>query len=349
MNNIFFNSFYDTEALPKWNFEVSFIFYNNAGALAYDSAEESYTKNAVYSELLSQAVTNIKLPEMKVENLVTYLPGFHFAYPAKPGLNGELQITFNDDMRLTIRKIADYLMQYHYNPRYQQQPYFDTGTDTYLSIAHMVCGDMVKNFVIPPKFDIYVRIYDQSNEFVQKIVYKNCFVKSIAGIDLDYSSEELVNTQITVSYPYFKVLDEDTEANTDYNNESNGMTTELENSVEGDKVPSENTDTADTSTNETEGPKETETTEKKTLEQPEEDKATTTTETPVNENNGEDESSQSTKTSSTDATQENQETDQNAKGDAGSNVTDDVAGNPTAEATAKALEEEQPDNDYQGR
>lgn len=238
MNSIFSNSFYDNEALPKWNFDVNFIFYNS-DALAYTSTEDSYSKNAVYSEILSEAVTNIKIPEMKVDALVTYLPGFHFAYPAKPGLNGEMQITFNDDYRLTIRKIADYLMQYYYNPRYQQQPYFDQGTSTYTSLAHLVCGDLAKNFVIQPKFDIYVRIYNHKNDFVQKVVYKNCFVKSIGGFDLDYSSEELVNTQITVSYPYFKVLDTDEEAN-DYEVISSGMTNELENTVESDEVNPEN-------------------------------------------------------------------------------------------------------------
>lgn len=206
-NNIFFNEFYDEPALPRWNFDVAFIFHDANSN--YESSESTYAKNITYSELLSKAVTNIKLPEMKIEKLVTYLPGFHFAFPGKPGLNGEISIKFNDDLSLTIRKIADYLLQYNYNPRYQQHDSFDSGTDNYLSIAHTVVKDTAKNFVIAPKFDIYIRIYNVYNEFIQKVIYKNCFVKSIGNIELDYAGEDIVSTSITVSYPYFKVLNPD--------------------------------------------------------------------------------------------------------------------------------------------
>ena len=203
--NIMFNDFYEENAMPKWYFDVAFLFHDNAGA-GFDTSESQYSKNYLYSELLSKAVTNIKMPELRNDKLVTYLPGFHFAYPGKPGLNGELSLVFNDDSHLTIRRIANYLQQYNYNPRYQQHDFFDEGADNYLSLVHTVIGDVGKPFIISPKFDIYVRIYDCFGKFVQKIVYKNCFVKTIGSLDLDYSSEEIVTTQVSICYPYFKVL-----------------------------------------------------------------------------------------------------------------------------------------------
>lgn len=205
MSNIFFNRFYNADAMPKWNFDVAFIFHDVA-ADTLESAEQQVASNAMYSEVLSRAVTNIKMPELSVEMLATYLPGLHFSFPAKPTLNGELQIRCADDSKLTIRRIADYLLQYNYNPRYQQQDYFDSGTTNYVSPAHTVLLNIGKDIVISPKFDVYVRLSNGTGDYILRVIYKNCFVKSVGSVELDYSSSELVETTFTVSYPYFKVL-----------------------------------------------------------------------------------------------------------------------------------------------
>ena len=206
ITNIFKNSFYaDTAALPKWNFDVSFIFHET-DADTKESSEDAHARCAEYGEFLSSAVNTVKIPDHKIETLLTYLPGLQYAFPSKPGLNGEITLTFNDDANLTIRQIADYLMQYNYNPRYQQHKCFDDGTETYVSIAHQLLADLGKNYIIAPKFDILVRIYNSENEYLQKVIYKNCFVKSLGGLNLDYASEEVVTTTVTISYPYFKVL-----------------------------------------------------------------------------------------------------------------------------------------------
>ncbi len=197
VSHIVLNDFYSREALPKWNFDVAFAFY-----IGTETGTDENRIAGEYSKLLTKSVTDIKFPGTRIEKLLTYLPGMMFGYPGKPNLNGELTLTFNDDVDLTIRRIVNYLLQENYNPRYQQHEILDDGTDGYISKEHITEEHENKKF-----FDIYVRIRNTNGECVQKVVYKNCFVKSLGGLTLDYSGEELIRTTATFSYPYFKVLE----------------------------------------------------------------------------------------------------------------------------------------------
>ena len=87
-------------------------------------------------EILTKALTDIKLPEVKVDNFDTYFPGLKFSYPGLPTVNGIMDIKFNDDQHFTVRKILDRFMQYNYNPRFGFNDTYDTGHETYISEEH---------------------------------------------------------------------------------------------------------------------------------------------------------------------------------------------------------------------
>lgn len=198
-NHILLNDFYSLPAIPKWSFDVEFVFRVKTSD---DSSNSSNSKKSVdsYKDLLSKSIIDIKFPGTRIEKLLTYMPGMQFAYPGKSSVNGELVLTFNDDDKLTIRRLTNYLMQMNYNPRYQQQDVLDSGTDGYESLYEL--GNSTEDL-----FDIYLKILDGNGRCVQQAVFKCCFVKSLGAVDLNYSSEDILKTTVTISYPYFKILE----------------------------------------------------------------------------------------------------------------------------------------------
>jgi len=219
MNNIFKNSFYESKPMVKWNFQVNFVFHDNEEEKNLDQSNAS--KNVELCEILTKALTNIKLPEVKVDNFDTYFPGLKFSYPGLPTVNGIIDIKFNDDQHFTVRKILDRFMQYNYNPRFGFNDTYDTGHETYISEVHK--NDLVagSTYSVTPRFDIYVRFFNLDGAYVQKLVFKCCFVSAITGQDLSYDSEEVVDVTASIVYPYLKVLDIDPDEAVAYEMEFN--------------------------------------------------------------------------------------------------------------------------------
>lgn len=181
-DHIFQNAFYETPPLPTWSYEVFFLF-NQADQNSKDRAE-----------LLASAVQSVTIPGQKVETLDVYFAGFKKGYQAKPTMNGQIQMKFNDNDELDVRRCLEELFQFTFNP--------DIGPDDTNEVGSS------KNF----SFDMIVRLINPYNDTVAGMCkYYGCFIQSISDLNLDYKGDDVIDVTATIDYKYFKVVPWNTE------------------------------------------------------------------------------------------------------------------------------------------
>lgn len=196
--HIFQNSFYKKDPLPTWSWEVYFDFGQ------FLSWDRNGTFTRMGSFLLPSSIKNIKIPDLKVETLDVYYPGYKVGHPSKPTMNGQMTLEFYDNDKLEVRKALETLQQLNYNP-YIGNPLAPTGDLEKI--------DVVKNDLTT--FNIIVKLLNPvTNKVIGQCKYYSCFVQSVSDLSLDYSGNDALNVSAVIDYKYFKTITWDTEENT---------------------------------------------------------------------------------------------------------------------------------------
>lgn len=171
--NIFKNSFYNSDPMPTWSWEIYF---------------DTPLAASGYLDDVCKAVQDVKIPGFKVETLDIYFAGFKKGYQAKPTMNGQLTIKFADDENLAVRKVLETLFSLNFNP--------DAGKIT-------VKTDFEKSFT----FNLIVKMLDPiSGSIIGVCKYYDCFIQAISDLNLDYKGNDMIDISATIDYKYFKVV-----------------------------------------------------------------------------------------------------------------------------------------------
>lgn len=228
INNIFHNSHYQDDPVPAWSFSVDFV------PLCMSDKRFKQIYSFEDSKTLTKAVLNITANEKTINTQsINYLGLQHPFFTKLAQSHGDLKITFAEDELFTISTIlnnvlnyASYLSSFPTNNVYEviqgdwsdrviAHAASDTVSPKYrlnatdLSIADQNTAALVHNYKFV--FDILLKIYKPSNAHafadesaVPGFVYHfhNCWLKNIAGIELNYDDDSPIDRPVIFSYQY---------------------------------------------------------------------------------------------------------------------------------------------------
>lgn len=228
INHIFHNSHYQDDPVPAWSFSVDFV--------PLCMSDKRFTNLYTFedSKTLTKAVLNITANEKTVNTqTINYLGLQHPFFTKLSQSHGDLKITFAEDEMFSIStilknvlKYASYLTNFPTNKVYELKK----GDWEDEIIAHAASDDIspkyrlnATNLTITDKntaalvhdfkfvFDILLKIYKAENAHIfadeaapPGFVYHfhKCWLKNIAGIELNYDDDKPIDRPAIFSYQY---------------------------------------------------------------------------------------------------------------------------------------------------
>ena len=228
INHIFHNDYYSEDPVPAWAFSVDFI------PLCSDDVQFNKLFTLDDSRTLTKAVLKITANEKTINTQsINYLGMQHPFFTKLQQSHGDLQITFAEDETFTITNILKTVLKYaSYLPNFPTNKVYEmkkgnwgydvvahTADDNYspqyrLNATDMgVDDDKLSSLVHPNKFvfDIILKMYRAVNThiFADDIApptfvyhFHKCWLKNIAGIELNYDNDKMIDRSVVFSYQY---------------------------------------------------------------------------------------------------------------------------------------------------
>lgn len=200
----------ESEPLPEWSFSVDFIpiskYFDNA-------------RLATMFTILTKAVISVTINELKTNTGKLMYAGLQHQFVTNMNTADDLHIRFAENESFTISNILREIYRWcSHDPEFAVYDLSVTHSDdqtepiglpytrnTNPIFDKFVC-DIVVN-VYPPEI---AHAFNNSDEILHPAfvyTYKNCWLKSIAQLALDYDSDEMIDRDAVFTYQY--VMSED--------------------------------------------------------------------------------------------------------------------------------------------
>lgn len=228
INHIFHNSHYQDDPVPAWSFSVDFV--------PLCMSDKRFTNLYTFedSKTLTKAVLNITANEKTINTqTINYLGLQHPFFTKLSQSHGDLKITFAEDEMFSISTILKNVLKYaSYLPNFPTNKVYElkkgdwedeivahAASDnispkyrlnaTNLTITDQNTAALVHDFKFV--FDILLKIYKAENAHIfadeaapPGFVYHfhKCWLKNIAGIELNYDDDKPIDRPAIFSYQY---------------------------------------------------------------------------------------------------------------------------------------------------
>lgn len=201
---------HESEPLPEWSFSVDFVPISSY----FDNA-----RLAVMFTTLTKAVISVTINELKANTSKLMYAGLQHPFVTNMNTAGDLHIKFAENERFTISNILRKIYRWcSHDPEFAVYDLSVTHTDDqtepkgmpYTSNTNPIFDKFVCDIVVnvyPPEI---AHAFNNSDEILHPAfiyTYKNCWLKSIAQLALDYDSDEMIDRDAVFTYQY--VLSED--------------------------------------------------------------------------------------------------------------------------------------------
>ena len=228
INHIFHNNFYQDDPVPAWSFSVDFV--------PLCMKDKRFTKLFTFedSKTLTKAVLNITANEKTINTQsINYLGMQHPFFTKLAQSHGDLKITFAEDELFTISTILKNVLKYaSYLPNFPTNKVYEVREGTWGDqiIAHAASDDIAPRYRLNATnmkvndsnmsalihdykfvFDILLKIYKAENAHIfadeaapPGFVYHfhKCWLKNVAGIELNYDNDKPIDRPVIFSYQY---------------------------------------------------------------------------------------------------------------------------------------------------
>lgn len=228
INHIFHNSHYQDDPVPAWSFSVDFV--------PLCMSDKRFTNLYTFedSKTLTKAVLNITANEKTINTqTINYLGLQHPFFTKLSQSHGDLKITFAEDEMFSISTILKNVLKYaSYLPNFPTNKVYELKKGDWEDeiIAHAASDDIspkyrlnATNLTITDQntaalvhdfkfvFDILLKIYKAENAHIfadeaapPGFVYHfhKCWLKNIAGIELNYDDDKPIDRPAIFSYQY---------------------------------------------------------------------------------------------------------------------------------------------------
>lgn len=228
INHIFHNSHYQDDPVPAWSFSVDFV--------PLCMSDKRFTNLYTFedSKTLTKAVLNITANEKTINTqTINYLGLQHPFFTKLSQSHGDLKITFAEDEMFSISTILKNVLKYaSYLPNFPINKVYELKKGDWEDeiIAHAASDDIspkyrlnATNLTITDQntaalvhdfkfvFDILLKIYKAENAHIfadeaapPGFVYHfhKCWLKNIAGIELNYDDDKPIDRPAIFSYQY---------------------------------------------------------------------------------------------------------------------------------------------------
>ena len=228
INHIFHNSFYQDDPVPAWSFSVDFV--------PLCMKDKRFTKLFSFedSKTLTKAVMNITANEKTINTQsINYLGMQHPFFTKLAQSLGDLKIAFAEDEHFTISTILKNVLKYaSYLPNFPTNKVYEVREGTWGDqiIAHAASDDIAPRYRLNATnmkvndsnmsalihdykfvFDILLKIYKAENAHIfadeaapPGFVYHfhKCWLKNVAGIELNYDNDKPIDRPVIFSYQY---------------------------------------------------------------------------------------------------------------------------------------------------
>ena len=228
INHIFHNSHYQDDPVPAWSFSVDFV--------PLCMSDKRFTNLYTFedSKTLTKAVLNITANEKTINTqTINYLGLQHPFFTKLSQSHGDLKITFAEDEMFSISTILKNVLKYaSYLPNFPTNKVYELKKGDWEDeiIAHAASDDIspkyrlnATNLKITDQntaalvhdfkfvFDILLKIYKAENAHIfadeaapPGFVYHfhKCWLKNIAGIELNYDDDKPIDRPVVFSYQY---------------------------------------------------------------------------------------------------------------------------------------------------
>lgn len=228
INHIFHNSHYQDDPVPAWSFSVDFV--------PLCMSDKRFTNLYTFedSKTLTKAVLNITANEKTINTqTINYLGLQHPFFTKLSQSHGDLKITFAEDEMFSISTILKNVLKYaSYLPNFPTNKVYELKKGDWEDeiIAHAASDDIspkyrlnATNLTITDQntaalvhdfkfvFDILLKIYKAENAHIfadeaapPGFVYHfhKCWLKNIAGIELNYDDDKPIDRPVVFSYQY---------------------------------------------------------------------------------------------------------------------------------------------------
>ena len=229
LNHIFHNSHYQEDPVPAWSFSVDFV--------PLCMTDKRFTKLYTLedSKTLTKAVLTITANEKTISTqTINYLGLQHPFFTKLAQSHGDLKITFAEDELFSISTILKNVLKYaSYLPNFPTNKVYEVkGSDSLFSeiVAHNASDSISPKYRLNATdlkitdentaslvhdykfvFDILLKIYRPGNAHIfadeaapPGFVYHfhKCWLKNIAGIELNYDDDKPIDRPVVFSYQY---------------------------------------------------------------------------------------------------------------------------------------------------
>lgn len=228
INHIFHNSHYQDDPVPAWSFSVDFV--------PLCMSDKRFTNLYTFedSKTLTKAVLNITANEKTINTqTINYLGLQHQFFTKLSQSHGDLKITFAEDEMFSISTILKNVLKYaSYLPNFPTNKVYELKKGDWEDeiVAHAASDDIspkyrlnATNLTITDQntaalvhdfkfvFDILLKIYKAENAHIfadeaapPGFVYHfhKCWLKNIAGIELNYDDDKPIDRPAIFSYQY---------------------------------------------------------------------------------------------------------------------------------------------------
>lgn len=228
INHIFHNSHYQDDPVPAWSFSVDFV--------PLCMSDKRFTNLYTFedSKTLTKAVLNITANEKTINTqTINYLGLQHPFFTKLSQSHGDLKITFAEDEMFSISTILKNVLKYaSYHPSFPTNKVYELKKGDWEDeiVAHAASDDIspkyrlnATNLKITDQntaalvhdfkfvFDILLKIYKAENAHIfadeaapPGFVYHfhKCWLKNIAGIELNYDDDKPIDRPVVFSYQY---------------------------------------------------------------------------------------------------------------------------------------------------
>lgn len=228
INHIFHNSHYQDDPVPAWSFSVDFV--------PLCISDKRFTNLYTFedSKTLTKAVLTVTANEKTINTQsINYLGLQHPFFTKLAQSHGDLKITFAEDEMFSISTILKNVLKYaSYLPNFPTNKVYELKKGDWEDeiVAHAASDDIspkyrlnATNLTITDQntaalvhdfkfvFDILLKIYKAENAHIfadeaapPGFVYHfhKCWLKNIAGIELNYDDDKPIDRPAVFSYQY---------------------------------------------------------------------------------------------------------------------------------------------------
>lgn len=228
INHIFHNNFYQDDPVPAWSFSVDFV--------PLCMKDKRFAKLFTFedSKTLTKAVLNITANEKTINTQsINYLGMQHPFFTKLAQSHGDLKITFAEDELFTISTILKNVLKYaSYLPNFPTNKVYEVREGAWGDqiIAHAASDDIAPRYRLNATnmkvndsnmsalihdykfvFDILLKIYKAENAhaFADEAAppgfvyhFHKCWLKNVAGIELNYDNDKPIDRPVIFSYQY---------------------------------------------------------------------------------------------------------------------------------------------------